>query len=479
MSSTVRRSSRLAASTSLAATAVVEAARTSCVTVTAVAQSSSSRAGQTRGVQYQASVSEDDIADALAGGRQKKRARRASASSDLTSLEAESSKVAPAKKTKKPRKKADVVEFTPEDFPKRPDLPWKIGPHVSAAGGVQNAVLNAASLGATAFALFLKSQRKWDSAALTPESIDSFKKRLDEFGYDCRHVMPHGNYLINLGNPDDDKRAKSYSCFVDDLKRCEQLGLLLYNFHPGSSVGQGTMENSLALIAECINRAHKETDRVITVIETMVGAGSVVGSKFSEIGQIIAQVEDKSRVGVCIDTCHVFSAGYDIRTKEGWDATMAEFERDIGLNYLRGMHINDSKAPLASRKDRHENIGLGHLGLRAFAHIVNDARTRDIPLILETPAFAPAAGAQLRPGEGWDVWSTEVRVLQRLAGAYERADETVDLEAWTDEIRAAVKKASAKAADDAAAKKQRVKKRAKKAKGEDEDEAGDDSCEEL
>lgn len=334
--------------------------------------------------------------------------------------------------------------------------------------------------------MFTKSQRKWDSSPLTQESIDSFKKRLKDFDYDPKHVLPHGNYLINLGNPDKDKREKSYACFVDDLKRCEQLGLHLYNFHPGSSVGQGSTEESLTLIAECINRSHKETEHVVTVIETMVGAGSVVGSKFSEIGKIIEQVEDKTRVGVCIDTCHIFAAGYDIRTREGWNETMEQFDREIGLKYLRGMHLNDSKATLASRKDRHENIGLGHLGLQAFAHIVNDPRTQDIPLILETPAFEPSTGAhrgaQFRPGEGWDVWNTEVRVLQHLAGALgdgKSAGADADIAAWTEEIRAAVKKASAKLDLETEAKKERAKKRAAKAKTEEDGEEDHDSCDEM
>ncbi|KAG6834477.1 hypothetical protein H0H93_009421 [Arthromyces matolae] len=204
-------------------------------------------------------------------------------------------------------------------FPKRHISPWKVGAHVSVAGGVENAILNAAEIGANAFALFLKSQRKWTSPPLTKESIDAFKERMETFGYSSSVVLPHGSYLINLGNPDPAKRKQSFECFLDDLQRCEQLGLTLYNFHPGSTVGATTIEESIRLVAECINKAHSQTTSVITVIENMAGAGNVIGHDFAHLGGIISQVEDKSRVGVCIDTCHMFSAGYDIRKKEDWE----------------------------------------------------------------------------------------------------------------------------------------------------------------
>ncbi|KAI0355492.1 AP endonuclease [Trametes cingulata] len=325
--------------------------------------------------------------------------------------------------TRKPRRKrrADIPEPGPEDFAPRAQNTWKIGPHVSSAGGVENAIINAASVGANAFAIFLKSQRKWDSNALKDESIAKFKERLKAFNYSPSHILPHGSYLVNLGNPDEEKREKSYKCFLDDLKRCEQLGLRLYNFHPGSTVGAGTMEESLSLIAECINRAHKETESVVIVLENMAGSGNVIGSRFSELGNIIKQVDDKTRVGVCLDTCHMYAAGYDITTQEGWQATMDEFERDVGMQYLRGMHLNDSKAALGSKKDRHENIGLGHLGLATFARILADPRTRGIPLILETPAYdvpssGSAAARERLAAEGMGVWRAEVGVLNRISG---------------------------------------------------------------
>ncbi|KAH9952040.1 AP endonuclease [Amylocystis lapponica] len=381
-----------------------------------------------------------------------------------------------AKPTKKPtrRRKAQTDELKPEDFPARIENLWKFGPHVSAAGGVENAVLNAAAVGANAFGLFLKSQRKWESSPLTPQSVRSFKERLALFGYSPAHVLPHGSYLVNLGNPDKEKREKSYECFLDDLKRCEQLGLHLYNFHPGSTVGQATSEESLALVAQCVNRAHRATEHVVIVLENMAGSGNVLGSRFAELGTIISQVNDKSRVG-----------GYDIRTKEGWQETMAEFERDVGLQYLRGMHINDSKASLNSKKDRHENIGLGHLTLSTFAHVLTDPRTKNIPLILETPVFdTPGVG-----GAMMDVWRTEVDVLNRLTTAGDGGREEAQLEQWKSEIAAAVGKASAtkdakgrkKAADGGPVR--RAKKKAKRVEHDDgvegEEENGSCSCAEL
>lgn len=309
--------------------------------------------------------------------------------------------------TRKPaRKKRKKMEDEPptEDFPVRVSSPWKIGAHVSAAGGVENAVRNAAMVGANAFALFVKSQRKWDSPPLSAENIDVFTTRMQEFGYSPKHVLPHGSYLVNLGNPDEAKRQKSFNCFLDDLQRCEQLGLELYNFHPGSTVGQATKEESIALIAECINNAHKATKYITIVIENMAGSGNVIGSQFSELKGIIDHVEDKTRVGVCLDTCHAFAAGYDISTKDGWDATLAAFDTEVGLSYLKGLHLNDSKAALGSKKDRHENIGLGHLGISTFRHIVSDPRTQDIPLILETPTF-----------EATEIWTKEISALNCLS----------------------------------------------------------------
>ncbi|KAI0329667.1 AP endonuclease [Cubamyces sp. BRFM 1775] len=390
---------------------------------------------------------------------------------------------------KKPRqKKQAAIEHVPDDFMVRAVNPWKIGPHVSSAGGVENAIINAASVGANAFAIFLKSQRKWESNALKDESIAKFKERMKAFGYSPSHVLPHGSYLVNLGNPDSDKREKSFACFLDDLKRCEQLGLHLYNFHPGSTVGASTVEESLSLIAECINRAHEETNSVVIVLENMAGSGNVIGSRFSELGQIIREVNNKARVGVCLDTCHMYAAGYDITTREGWQKTMEEFDREVGVEYLRGMHINDSKAALGSKKDRHENIGLGHLGLRAFVHILADPRTRDIPLILETPAYdvptgSTAAARDRLATEGMSVWRTEVAVLNRLSGRGGDEDSQIqvtedELEDGRKEIEDAVNKAS-KLRDGKGKKVDKTgktKKKAKRKKSAPEDDEDEESC---
>ncbi|EPQ57706.1 AP endonuclease [Gloeophyllum trabeum ATCC 11539] len=345
--------------------------------------------------------------------------------------EDEDTDIQETKRKRKGKKKKAEPEPEPSlsDFAPRPVSDWKLGAHVSAAGGVENTLVNAARIRANSFALFLKSQRKWTGPALTEESIAKFKLRLGSLGYSPQDILPHGSYLINLGNPDEGKRVKAYECFLEELQRCEELGLLLYNFHPGSTVGAVPMDTSLGYIAECLNRAHKETKSVVTVIENMAGAGNVIGSAFSDLGGIIKQVKDKSRVGVCLDTCHMFAAGYDIRTKDGWRAMMDEFDAEVGMQFLRGMHLNDSKCDLGSMKDRHENIGLGFLGLRTFHHILTDPRTRGLPLVMETPQYDDVA-----------VWQKELEVLNRLS-TLPHPDEEV-LAGWTEEIRAVVKEAS-------------------------------------
>ncbi|KAF7313181.1 AP-endonuc-2 domain-containing protein [Mycena kentingensis (nom. inval.)] len=311
--------------------------------------------------------------------------------------------------TTAPAPKRTKSQAAPVKLAERLETKWKVGAHVSAAGGVDKAIANAASIGANAFALFVKSQRKWTSPPLSDATIASFKSKMAEYGYDPAHILPHGSYLINLGNPDETKRQKSYECFLDDLKRCEALGLLLYNFHPGSTVGEATTDESIAHIARCINDAHGETNNVVVVIENMAGAGNIIGGDFAHLGKIIELVENKSRVGVCLDTCHMFAAGYDLRTAEGWDKIVADFDKQVGFKYLRGMHLNDSKTELGSKKDRHENIGLGHIGVRGFHHIVNDTRFQNIPLVLETPS-----GDEKKPGE---VWAVEIGELHRLSGS--------------------------------------------------------------
>ncbi|MDV5357365.1 deoxyribonuclease IV [Enterobacter asburiae] len=259
-----------------------------------------------------------------------------------------------------------------------------IGAHVSASGGVANAAIRAAELDATAFALFTKNQRQWRAAPLTTETIDAFKAACEAHNYSPAQILPHDSYLINLGHPVDEALEKSREAFIDELSRCQQLGLTLLNFHPGSHLQQIPEEKCLARIAESINIALAQTEGVTAVIENTAGQGSNLGFRFEHLAAIIDGVEDKSRVGVCIDTCHAFAAGYDLRSEEATAATFAEFDRVVGFNYLRGMHLNDAKSGFASRVDRHHSLGEGNIGHDAFRWIMRDARFDGIPLILET-----------------------------------------------------------------------------------------------
>lgn len=259
-----------------------------------------------------------------------------------------------------------------------------VGAHVSASGGVFNAVENALAIGAKAFALFTKNQRQWSAKELDGETIDKFKKALDESGILPKHILPHDSYLINLGHPEADKREKSMDAFLDEVQRCEQLGLDRLNFHPGSHLKQISEDECLSNIADAMNRTLEKTKGVSLVLENTAGQGSNLGFKFEHLAQIIDKIEDKSRVGVCIDTCHMFTAGYDIRTREAYDKTWNEFDKVVGFKYLMGMHINDSKAKFDSHVDRHHSLGKGEIGIDAFRFIMNDERMNDIPLILET-----------------------------------------------------------------------------------------------
>lgn len=259
-----------------------------------------------------------------------------------------------------------------------------VGAHTSASGGVFNAPLNAMAIGAKAFALFTKNQRQWTAKPLDSETIDKFKENLALSGILPKHVLPHDSYLINLGHPELDKRQKSFDAFVDEVERCMLLGLDRLNFHPGSHLKKSSEEECLDVIAENMNRTLDQTSGVSLVIENTAGQGSNLGWRFEHLAHIIDKIEDKSRVGVCIDTCHMFTAGYDIRTREAYDATWAEFDKVVGFNYLMGMHINDSKPDLGSHVDRHHSLGEGKIGLDAFRFIMNDPRMDDIPLILET-----------------------------------------------------------------------------------------------
>lgn len=260
-----------------------------------------------------------------------------------------------------------------------------IGAHVSSSGGVENAPLNASAIGAKAFALFTKNQRQWFSAPLSESSIQAFKRNCSELGFSSEQILPHDSYLINLGHPTEEGLEKSRESFLEEMRRCEQLGLTMLNFHPGSSLKEISTEECLSRIAESINIALDKTRGVCAVIENTAGQGSNVGNKFEEIAFIISRVEDKGRVGVCIDTCHAMAAGYDLKGEEGVSTMLSQFDKVVGLQYLKAMHLNDSKKGAGSHVDRHENIGLGEIGLEAFKALMQDKRLDNIPMILETP----------------------------------------------------------------------------------------------
>lgn len=276
------------------------------------------------------------------------------------------------------------------------------GAHVSASGGAGNAPANAHAIGATAFALFTKNQRQWVAKPLTAGEIDAFRKACDTYGYRPEQILPHDSYLINLGHPEKEALEKSRAAFLDEMQRCELLGLDRLNFHPGSHLQKITEEESLDRIAESINIALDKTRGVTAVIENTAGQGSNLGFRFEHLRYLIDRVEDKSRVGVCIDTCHAFAAGYDLRTAEACDATFAELDRVVGFGYLKGMHLNDAMKILGSRVDRHMPLGEGMIGMECFRYIARDERFDGIPLILETPDETR--------------WSEEIARLKAFAG---------------------------------------------------------------
>ncbi len=260
-----------------------------------------------------------------------------------------------------------------------------IGAHVSVAGGVANAPLEANAIGAKAFALFTGNSSRWVSKDINEEQANLFKQNCKLLGFSPEVILPHDNFLINLGSPDKKKLALSRKSFLDEVRRCEQLGLTMLNFHPGSHLNEISEEECLDRIAESVNMTLDKTTGVTAVLENVAGQGSNVGHSFEQLAHIISKVEDKSRIGVCIDTCHAYSAGFDLATSEGYDKTWKLFDEIIGFNYLRGLHLNDDKRELGSRIDRHESIGKGTLGQEFFIRLMNDPRFDGIPMILETP----------------------------------------------------------------------------------------------
>ena len=277
-----------------------------------------------------------------------------------------------------------------------------VGAHVSAAGGVDQAVIRAHELEATALALFTKNQRQWKAADLGQEDIDKFRAACEQYHFSAGQILPHDSYLINLGHPVADALKKSRDAFIDEMSRCQQLGLSLLNFHPGSHLQQIEEDECLARIAESINIALDKTKGVTAVIENTAGQGSNLGFRFEHLAAIIDQVEDKHRVGVCIDTCHAFAAGYDLRTDEACRHTFGQFDDIVGFKYLRGMHLNDAKSAFNSRVDRHHSLGEGNIGKTAFAWIMGDPRFDGIPMILET----------VNP----DIWPDEIAWLKSMDG---------------------------------------------------------------
>ncbi|CEN62001.1 hypothetical protein ASPCAL08644 [Aspergillus calidoustus] len=274
-----------------------------------------------------------------------------------------------------------------------------VGAHVSAAGGVHNAVNNSVHIGGNAFALFLKSQRKWDNPPLQDEPRDNFLRLCKEQDYNAaKYVLPHGSYLVNLAQEDKAKSKQAYDAFLDDLNRCESLGIKLYNFHPGSA-NRSSFPDALARLAKALTNALSATKTVVPVLETMCGHGSTIGGSLSEFRDLLALIpkEHHARIGICIDTCHSFAAGYDLVSPEGFQAFMKEFEDMIGIQHLRALHLNDSKAPRGSKRDLHANIGTGFLGLRAFHNVMNEPRFEGIPMILETPIGRPPSTSKVIP----------------------------------------------------------------------------------
>lgn len=285
----------------------------------------------------------------------------------------------------------------------------KIGAHVSSSGGVSKAPVNAENIGATAFALFVKNQKQWQAKPLHPEEIQRFREICREKNYVSENILPHAGYLINLGNPDPAGLEKSRVSFIDEIRRCHQLGLKYLVVHPGSHKKMIPPSECLALISESIRFCLDRTEDVCVVIENTAGMGGHMGSRFEELAEIIEKVDDPRRCGICLDTCHMFAAGYDIRTEERYHRTMNRFEKTVGFRYLKGVHMNDSKFPLGSRKDRHHSLGKGELGLKPFGFIAADPRFNHVPLILET----------IDPG----LWPEEIDMLKRMAenGGSDRA----------------------------------------------------------
>lgn len=406
-------------------------------------------------------------------------AKKAKKRTDETSAEAPApADTKPAVKRKRKTKEEKEAEAMPL-APRTLSSKLVLGAHVSSAGGVHNAILNSVHIGGNAFALFLKSQRKWDNPPLQEEHLLSFKSGCREHGYHGGNdgippIVPHGSYLVNLAHPDPARTKQAYEAFLDDLRRCARLGIRLYNFHPGSCGASESREAAIVHLAGQLNKAHKDpsSGNVITLLETMTSSTNILGATFEDLANTIELVQDKERVGVCLDTCHVFAAGYDLRSSEAFKDTIRRFDEVIGLKYLKALHVNDSKAPLSSGRDLHANIGTGFLGLRAFHNLVNEPRLWGLPLILETPIDVPdGETGKEKPDKG--IWAREIKLLEGLVGMDVEGEEFLALEKalWEKgrEERERIQKQVDKKVEKAAKKAKVVVKggrKAKKGKGE-------------
>ena len=308
---------------------------------------------------------------------------------------------------------------------------------------------------------------------MDPEHAALFIQGCKDYGINAAECcLPHGSYLVNLAHPDPARKKQAYDSFFNDLTRCHALGIRYYNFHPGNA-NATTREEGIRIIAENLNRAHADpaTGSVVTVLETMATLGNTIGGTFADIAAIINLIKDKSRVGVCLDTCHVFAAGYDLRSPEAYAATMDKFDQEIGLEYLKAFHVNDSKAPLSSFRDLHARIGTGYLGLQAFHNLMNDERFHGLPMVLETPVDSVDGNGKKVEDKG--IWAREIKMLESLVGMDNTSDEFKQLEAkllaeGTAERERVGDQVQRKAIKDAKPKKKRATK--KKVESEDEDE---------
>jgi AP endonuclease-1 len=366
----------------------------------------------------------------------KRKATKIAAEADLDAEQGESEAEAQPLTLKRKSKRKTKEEKEAEAMPlaaRTLGLKMYVGAHTSIAKGVENAITNCVHIGGNAFACFLKSQRKWDNPALKDENRDAFRQALLEHKYDgMQHIVPHGSYLVNLATEDKHNSEQSYAAFIDDLRRCEALGIRYYNFHPGGA-GQSSLGDAITRLANNLNRALSETKTVVPLLENMAGHGTLIGGRFSDLRDVIAQIkpEFKSRIGVCIDTCHAFAAGYDLRSPEAFKKTIDEFDQTVGIQYLKALHLNDSKMPLNSHRDLHQNIGLGFLGLGAFHNVMNEPRFEGLPLILETPCEKPDPNDPKgkKTIEDKNIWATEIKLLESLIGMDPGSSEFQQLEA--------------------------------------------------